>query len=77
MKTKSPGNTLSYSILVKHPELGNYFTASVTAKKVLHTSDVDYALFFWLKPQIGAVITYWQVSLLIFCTYMILIVLNM
>ncbi|KAK1378430.1 hypothetical protein POM88_025174 [Heracleum sosnowskyi] len=60
MKTKSPGNNLSVSILVKHPELGNYFTASLTAKKILFTSDVDYALFFWLKPQIGAILTYWQ-----------------
>lgn len=60
MKAKSPGNNLSVSILVKHPELGNYFTASLTAKKILLTSNVDYALFFWLKPQIGAIVTYWQ-----------------
>ncbi|KAL8103375.1 hypothetical protein AgCh_027804 [Apium graveolens] len=65
MRAKAPGNSLSVSILVKHPELGNYFTASLTAKKLEITSNIDYALFFWLKPQIGAILTYWQVSILI------------
>lgn len=62
MKTRSPGNNLSVTVSVKHPVLGNYFTAFLTAKRVLSTSKVNYALFFWLMPQKAAIYTYWQVS---------------
>ena len=62
MKTRSPGNNLSVTVSVKHPVLGNYFTASLTAQKVKSSSKVDYALFFWLMPQKAAIYTYWQVS---------------
>ncbi|WOH12046.1 hypothetical protein DCAR_0831544 [Daucus carota subsp. sativus] len=60
MKTRSPGNNLSVTVSVKHPVLGNYFTASLTAQKVKSSSKVDYALFFWLMPQKAAIYTYWQ-----------------
>ncbi|XP_017222158.1 uncharacterized protein LOC108198897 [Daucus carota subsp. sativus] len=60
LKTKAPGNSLSLTIAVKHPVLGNYFTTSLTAKKLLITSNVDYEFFFWLMPHKGAIQTYLQ-----------------
>lgn len=62
MKTRSPGNKLSVTVVVEHPVLGNYFTASLTAKRVVFTSKLDYAIFFWLMPHKAAIYTYWQVS---------------
>ncbi|KAK1378428.1 TBC1 domain family member 14 like [Heracleum sosnowskyi] len=60
MKTRSIGNNLSVTVSVKHPVLGNYFTAFLTAKRVLSTSKVCYAFFFWFMPQKAAIYTYWQ-----------------
>ncbi|KAL8103419.1 hypothetical protein AgCh_027841 [Apium graveolens] len=60
MKTRSPGNNLSVTVSVKHPVLGNYFTAFLTAKRVLPTTKINYLFFFWLMPQKAAIYTYWQ-----------------
>ncbi|KVH97358.1 Protein of unknown function DUF1365 [Cynara cardunculus var. scolymus] len=50
MRTNTPGDTLVVNISVKHPKLGDYFTASLTANRV-SSSSVQHALFFWLMPH--------------------------
>lgn len=62
IKTKAPGDNLSVAISIQHPELGNYFTATLNAKKVSSTLVSDHALFFWLMPHRVAVWIYWHVS---------------
>jgi DUF1365 family protein len=57
IKATSPGDTLIVTISVQHPELGNYFTATLKAKLV---SSSDYALFFWLMPHKVAIWIYWH-----------------
>ena len=76
LKTRAPGNSLSLTISVKHPVLGNYFTTSLTAKKLLITSNVDYEFFFWLMPHKGAIQTYLQVSRSYIFTYISLHIIN-
>ncbi|KAJ4977190.1 hypothetical protein NE237_002296 [Protea cynaroides] len=58
MKVTAPGEHLFLAISVEHPELGDYFTATLTAKRVSSTSSVT--IFFWLMPQKVAVWIYWQ-----------------
>ncbi|KAL5577251.1 hypothetical protein UlMin_018950 [Ulmus minor] len=60
IKTNSPGDILSLAISVQHPTLGNYFTATLRAKKVSSSSVSDHALFFWLMPHKVAVWIYWH-----------------
>jgi len=62
IKASDPGENLSISISVHHPEFGNYFTASLKAKKLCSTSALDHAVFFWLMPHKVAVWIYWHVS---------------
>ncbi|XP_059668887.1 uncharacterized protein LOC132313969 [Cornus florida] len=60
IKTNAPGDELLVAISVQHPKLGDYFTATLTAKKV-HSSLVDnHAVFFWLMPHKVAVWIYWH-----------------
>ncbi|KAL3616887.1 hypothetical protein CASFOL_039281 [Castilleja foliolosa] len=58
MKTSEPGDNLHVVISSQHPKLGNYFTASLTAKRV--TSE-DHSGFFWLMPHKVALWIYWHV----------------
>ena len=64
IKANDPGENLTISISVHHPELGNYFTASLKAKKLCSSSESDHAIFFWLMPHKVAVWIYWHVSLI-------------
>lgn len=62
MKTNDPGDNLHVVISVHHPKLGNYFTASLTAKRVTTPSmSGDNAGFFWLMPHKVALWIYWHV----------------
>eukprot|EP01018_Ginkgo_biloba_P030873 Gb_15318 [translate_table: standard] len=56
---RAPGESLSLTILVHHPELGNYFTANLQAKKV-ERSTTNPEIFLWLMPQKVGVWIYWQ-----------------
>lgn len=60
IKAGDPGENLNISISVHHPEFGNYFTASLKAKKLCSTSASDHAVFFWLMPHKVAVWIYWH-----------------
>ncbi|KAF1890885.1 hypothetical protein Lal_00037456, partial [Lupinus albus] len=62
IKTNDPisGENLTISISVHHPEHGNYFTASLKAKKLCSSSQSDHAVFFWLMPHKVAVWIYWH-----------------
>ncbi|CAL5410138.1 unnamed protein product [Camellia sinensis] len=46
MKTNAPGDNIFVTISVRHPKLGDYFTASLTGKRI-SSSAADHALFFW------------------------------
>ncbi|GAV87889.1 DUF1365 domain-containing protein [Cephalotus follicularis] len=60
IRANAPGENLFVSISVQHPKLGNYFTATLKAKKVSSSSVSDHALFFWLMPHKVAVWIYWH-----------------
>ncbi|XP_022886167.1 uncharacterized protein LOC111402234 [Olea europaea var. sylvestris] len=60
MQTNDPGDNLRVVISVQHPELGNYFTASLTAKRVTSLKAGDHAQFFWLMPHKVALWIYWN-----------------
>lgn len=64
LKTNEPADNLHIVISVQHPELGNYFTASLTAKRVASSNLEDHAWFFWLMPHKVALWIYWHVSAL-------------
>lgn len=63
IRANAPGDNLFISISVQHPKLGEYFTATLTAKKISSVT-ADSAVFFWLMPHRVAVWIYWHVSLL-------------
>ncbi|KAL5977185.1 hypothetical protein ACLOJK_021527 [Asimina triloba] len=60
MRANAPGENLSVEILVQHPELGDYFAATLKAKRVQPSWSVSPAFFFWLMPQKVALWIYWQ-----------------
>ncbi|XP_074577144.1 uncharacterized protein LOC141833567 isoform X2 [Curcuma longa] len=61
MLADAPGENLSLVISVQHPTLGNYFTATLRAKRVLSSSSsIFLEKFFWLMPHKVAVWIYWQ-----------------
>ncbi|KAA8514911.1 hypothetical protein F0562_018090 [Nyssa sinensis] len=60
IKATAPGDNLLVSISVHHPKLGDYFVATLTAKRVPSTLVDDHALFFWLMPHKVAVWIYWH-----------------
>ena len=62
IKASAPDDTLFVSISVQHPDLGNYFTATLKANRVPLSLVSDHALFFWLMPHKVAVWIYWHVS---------------
>lgn len=60
IKANAPGDNLFVAISVQHPTLGDYFTATLRAKKVSSSSVSDHSLFFWLMPHKVAVWIYWH-----------------
>ncbi|PQQ20446.1 uncharacterized protein Pyn_32727 [Prunus yedoensis var. nudiflora] len=60
IRANAPDDDLFVSISVQHPELGNYFTATLKAKRVSSSLVFDHALFFWLMPHKVAVWIYWH-----------------
>ncbi|KAM1235184.1 hypothetical protein ACFX13_004770 [Malus domestica] len=60
IRANAPADDLFVSISVQHPNLGNYFTATLKAKRVSSSLASDHALFFWLKPHKVAVWIYWH-----------------
>lgn len=71
IKTRSPGKNLFVKVSVDHPQLGNYFTATLTAKRVSSLTPIDHEIFFWLMPHKAAVWTYWQVSTIYLFNFLI------
>ncbi|KAK2965283.1 hypothetical protein RJ640_004152 [Escallonia rubra] len=59
IRTNAPGDNLFVAISVQHPKLGDYFTASLTARRVSSLGN-DHALYFWLMPHKVAVWIYWH-----------------
>ncbi|GLJ53743.1 hypothetical protein SUGI_1146840 [Cryptomeria japonica] len=59
MHASLPGSSLALTILVQHPEFGNYFTATLQAKKVEQLI-VNPEIFLWLMPHKVAIWIYWQ-----------------
>lgn len=62
IRANEPGDDLSVSISSQHPHLGNYFSATLKAKRIPQTRVSDPAVFFWLMPHKVAMWIYWHVS---------------
>ncbi|KAJ9135850.1 hypothetical protein P3X46_032978 [Hevea brasiliensis] len=60
IRANSPGDGLSVSISVQHPELGDYFVATLKAKRISLFLGSDHDLFFWLMPHKVAFWIYWH-----------------
>lgn len=60
IKANAPGDILFVAISVQHPTLGDYFTATLRAKRVSSSSVSDHSLFFWLMPHKVALWIYWH-----------------
>ncbi|KAG2688992.1 hypothetical protein I3843_09G117700 [Carya illinoinensis] len=60
IRANAPGDNLYVSISVQHPKLGDYFTATLKAKRVPLSLVSDHAMFFWLMPHRVAVWIYWH-----------------
>ncbi|KAH0676667.1 hypothetical protein KY285_024468 [Solanum tuberosum] len=54
------GNWTMKTISVNHPKHGEYFSASLMAKRVSSSTHTDLDLFFWLMPHKIALGIYWQ-----------------
>lgn len=70
----APGEDLFLAISVQHPTFGNYFTATLRAKRI-HSlpSSLNLALFFWLMPHKVALWIYIQVNteLIVFSLFLL------
>lgn len=62
IRANEPGDDLSVSIEVQHPHLGNYFSATLKAKRISPAQASDPAVFFWLMPHKVGIWIYWHVS---------------
>nr|GMD05355.1 TBC1 domain family member 14 like [Ipomoea batatas] len=60
IKTNAPGENILVTVSVNHPTHGDYFTASLVAKRVSSSTPMDHTLFFWLMPHKVAFWIYWQ-----------------
>ncbi|GLT59863.1 hypothetical protein SLA2020_326600 [Shorea laevis] len=60
IKASAPGDSLYVAISVQHPDLGNYFVATLKTKRVNSSLVSEHALFFWLMPHKVAVWIYWH-----------------
>lgn len=73
IRANAPGENLLVEISVQHPELGDYFVATLKAKRVSSQLMSDQDMFFWLMPHKVAFWIYWHVSvfetlLKVYCT---------
>ncbi|KAF9586832.1 hypothetical protein IFM89_039933 [Coptis chinensis] len=59
MRANEPGDNLFLAISVEHPKLGDFFTATLTARKV-SSGAPSPSIFFWMMPQKVALGIYWQ-----------------
>jgi len=62
IRANEPGDDLSVSIASQHPHFGNYFSATLKAKRIPLSRVSDPAVFFWLMPHKVAIWIYWHVS---------------
>ncbi|XP_030551964.2 LOW QUALITY PROTEIN: uncharacterized protein LOC115756371 [Rhodamnia argentea] len=60
IKANAPEDNLFVAISVQHPKLGNYFTATLKAKRVSSSTLSNHATFFWLMPHKVAIWIYWH-----------------
>ncbi|KAK4796131.1 hypothetical protein SAY86_028457 [Trapa natans] len=60
IRANAPGDNIFVIISVNHPELGDYFTATLRIKKGPSSSSGNHAMFFWLMPHKVAVWIYWH-----------------
>ncbi|KAI3470196.1 hypothetical protein Pfo_026859 [Paulownia fortunei] len=62
LKVNEPGENMYAIVSVQHPKFGNYFTASLTAKRVITSSIMsdDLEAFFWLLPHKVSITAYWN-----------------
>ncbi|KAK4440176.1 hypothetical protein Salat_0352500 [Sesamum alatum] len=60
VQTNDPADNLHVVISVQHPQLGKYFTASLTAKRLASSTSEDHSMFFWLMPHKVAFWIYWH-----------------
>ncbi|KAG2318983.1 hypothetical protein Bca52824_012196 [Brassica carinata] len=60
IRANEPGDELSVSIESQHPHHGNYFSATLKAKRIDQTRVSDPAVFFWLMPHKVAIWIYWH-----------------
>ncbi|KAJ7947316.1 DUF1365 domain-containing protein [Quillaja saponaria] len=60
IRANEPEDNLFVAISVNHTKLGDYFTASLKAKRLSSSSVSDHAAFFWLMPHKVAVWIYWH-----------------
>ncbi|EEF42636.1 conserved hypothetical protein [Ricinus communis] len=60
IKANAPGDSLSVIISVQHPEFGDYFVATLEAKRLPSLLASDHSFFFWLMPQKVALWIYWH-----------------
>ncbi|KAF5738320.1 hypothetical protein HS088_TW13G01216 [Tripterygium wilfordii] len=60
MRATAPGDNLFVSISVQHPSLGDYFVATLRAKRVPSSLTSDHTIFFYLMPHKVALWIYWH-----------------
>ncbi|XP_022926108.1 uncharacterized protein LOC111433320 [Cucurbita moschata] len=60
IKASAPGEYLSVAISVQHPELGDYFTATLKVKRVSPSFGSSHSMFFYLMPHKVAIWIYWH-----------------
>ncbi|KAL3679651.1 hypothetical protein R1sor_022607 [Riccia sorocarpa] len=63
MNASSPGEKMTVTIQVEHPEFGKFFLASLALKKVQGVDSPES--FFWLMPHKVAVWIYWHALVLL------------
>ncbi|KDP37987.1 hypothetical protein JCGZ_04630 [Jatropha curcas] len=60
IRANDPEDSLSVCISVQHPKHGDYFVATLKAKRISSISVSDHDLFFWLMPHKVALWIYWH-----------------
>ncbi|XP_031743809.1 uncharacterized protein LOC101204586 isoform X2 [Cucumis sativus] len=60
IKSSAPGDYLHVTISVQHPELGDYFSATLKLKRVSPSFGSDHSSFFYLMPHKVAIWIYWH-----------------
>ncbi|XP_031743810.1 uncharacterized protein LOC101204586 isoform X3 [Cucumis sativus] len=64
IKSSAPGDYLHVTISVQHPELGDYFSATLKLKRVSPSFGSDHSSFFYLMPHKVAIWIYWHNQLI-------------